>query len=132
MPGGNERTPLLDKKGGCCGGSKNGKCCGGSSALAPAAVPLNRNNRTGNSNGGEPVWGIERVSSHSSMRSAGREERRNRVDALLNDEEPLVSKCGADGGQCCKYPIVCRAIEVRGDYRGSVSREFAYPSSVTS
>ena len=61
MPGGNERTPLLDKKGGCCGGSKNGKCCGGSSALAPAAVPLNRNNRTGNSNGGEPVWGIELV-----------------------------------------------------------------------
>lgn len=103
MPGGNERTPLLDKKGGCCGGSKNGKCCGGSSssALAPAAVPLNRN-KNGNSTGGELIWGIERVSSHSSMRSAGREERRNRVDALLNDEEPLVTKCGADGGQCCE------------------------------
>lgn len=107
MPGGNERTPLLDNKGGCCGGSKNGKCCGGSSSLAPsasAAVPLNRN-KNGNANGGEPVWGIERVSSRSSMRSAHREQRRNRVDALLNDEEPLVTKCGADGGQCCEYLI---------------------------
>lgn len=118
MPGGNERNPLINKKGGCCGGSKDGKCCGGSSALAPAApaaVPLNRNSKNASSAGGEPVWGIERVSSHSSMRSAGRGERRNRVDALLNDEEPLVSKCGADGGQCCE----CLVSAGRSDCRGS-------------
>lgn len=99
-----ERTPLLSKPSGCCGGKGGAPCCGGngqSSSLTPttggASVPLKRSgNATGPSEG---VWTIERRSSTSSLRS----NRRLRVEDLLEDEEPLQSKCGASGGQCCEY-----------------------------
>jgi hypothetical protein len=98
----NERTPLL--KGGCCGGNKTGGCCGGASgsratdSLAP--VPLKRGDKK-NTNS-ETVWAIERRQSSSSLRS-DRSDRRLRLEHLLQNDEPLVSKCGADGGQCCEY-----------------------------
>ncbi|BEJ13818.1 hypothetical protein CspHIS471_0309920 [Cutaneotrichosporon sp. HIS471] len=102
-----ERTPLLSKPSGCCGGKGGAGCCGGkgaSSSLSPtaggASVPLKRNGNTSNSEG---VWTIERRGSSSSLRS----NRRRRVEDLLEDEEPLQSKCAASGGQCCK--------ELKGD-----------------
>lgn len=107
MPGSdnNERSPLLSKPEGCCGGKGGAGCCrsatGSSSTnLSPtaggAAVPLKRSGNTAS----EGVWPIERTSSRSSLRS---QTRRQRVEDLLENDEPLVSKCGTahTGGQCC-------------------------------
>ncbi len=101
----NERTPLLSKPSGCCGGKGGAACCGGkgaSSSLSPssggASVPLKR---SGNASNSEGVWPIERRASSSSLRS-NRSNRRMRVEDLLENEEPLHSKCGASGGQCCE------------------------------
>lgn len=112
-----ERTPLLSgRPAGCCGGKGGPGCCGGASratgnganTLSPssggAAVPLKR---SGNATG-ETVWPIERTSSRSSLRS-NRSNRRLRVEDLLENEEPLHSKCGASGGQCCEYCLVACA-----------------------
>jgi hypothetical protein len=102
----NERTPLL-KSDGCCGGSKTGACCGGNGSRATdslAPVPLKRG---GDKKNGEPVWPIQRTSSQSSMVSTRSDKRRARLDDLLSADEPLVSKCGASGGQCCEY---CSAV----------------------
>ena len=98
----NERTPLL-KSGGCCGGNKSGGCCGGSGSRATdslAPVPLKRGDKK--SGNAEPVWPIERTASQSSLRSARSDRRRRRVEDLLQDDDPLHSKCAAPGGQCCK------------------------------
>lgn len=106
--GSNERSPLLSKPEGCCGGKGGAGCCRsatGTSNLTPttggAAVPLKRPTNTAS----EGIWPIERTSSRSSLRS----NRRLRVEDLLENEEPLMSKCGTahSGGQCCK--------ELKGD-----------------
>ncbi|WOO80671.1 Vacuolar iron transporter cccA [Vanrija pseudolonga] len=117
---GTERQPLLsggnnnNASGGCCGGNASGKCCGGanratgsSSSLTPAsgaAVPLKRGNKAS----AEPVWGIERTASRTSLNSQ-RESRRTQVEDLLAGDQPLGTKCGVahGAGQCCK--------ELKGD-----------------
>ncbi|KAL1411627.1 Protein ccc1 [Vanrija albida] len=115
---GTERQPLLsgnnNASGGCCGGNASGKCCGGanratgsSSGLTPdsgAAVPLKRGAKAS----AEPVWGIERTASRTSLNSQ-RESRRNQVEDLLAGDQPLGTKCGVahGAGQCCK--------ELKGD-----------------
>lgn len=114
---GTERQPLLSggnnnasSGGGCCGGNASGKCCGGanratgsSSSLTPAsgaAVPLKRGNKAA----AEPVWGIERTASRTSLNSQ-RETRRSQVEDLLAGDQPLGTKCGVahGAGQCCEF-----------------------------
>ncbi|TXT07211.1 hypothetical protein VHUM_03381 [Vanrija humicola] len=118
---GTERQPLLSGSstpasgGGCCGGNASGKCCGGAnratgssaSTLTPAsgaAVPLKRGAKAS----AEPVWGIERTASRTSLNSQ-RETRRSQVEDLLAGDQPLGTKCGVahGAGQCCK--------ELKGD-----------------